>query len=177
MTYKQLLGEIRRFLFNFFKNSMLEISSKNNVISLQTGSKNTISFNTVEKQASIDGMNVDHPGEFEKSGILLEVKQYASELYYSFTAEGKHIVIISNDTFELKEEILSFFGDVDVLVIIGSQASAKIFENIEARLVVAYGEWKQTFLTHLGQHIEPVASYKIKSEFSLDSTEFVNLED
>jgi hypothetical protein len=32
--------------------------------------------------------------------------------------DKKRLVIITQDTFELKEEILSFFGDVDVLIIV-----------------------------------------------------------
>lgn len=156
---------------------MLEISQKNEVISLKTTSKSIINFNTKSLDVAIDELDVVHPGEYEKSGILLEVKEYNNILFYSFRVDSKHIVIISNDSFDLKEEILSFFGDVDVLIIVGSQASAKIFENIEARIVVPYGAGKQTFLTHLGQHTPAVESYKIKGDFSLDQTEFVNLED
>jgi hypothetical protein len=62
------------------------------------------------------------------------------------------------------------------LIIRGSKESAKLFENIEAKLVVPYTESKDIFLNTLGQHIEEVASYKIKAELSIDVTEFVNLE-
>ncbi len=89
--------------------------------------------------------------------------------------DKKRLVIISNDSFELKEEILTFFGDVDVLIIVGTKEAAKIFDNIEAKLVVPYGEGKDLFLNTLGQHIEEESKFKIKWEFSLDSTEFVNL--
>ena len=85
------------------------------------------------------------------------------------------MVIISNDSFELKEEILTFFWDVDILIIVWTKDSAKIFENIEAKLVVPYGEGKDLFLQKLGQKVEEEKSYKIKGEFSLDSTDFVNL--
>ncbi len=156
---------------------MIEIFNKSGVISVETSSKSKIILDTNSFEVSIDNLNVVHPGEFEKSGILLEVKKYAAKLFYSFTIEGKHLVIINDDVFDLKEEILSFFGDVDILIIIGSKESAKIFENIEARLVVPYGSWKTTFLTTLWQHIEEVKSFKVKWDFSLDSTEFVNLVD
>ena len=154
---------------------MIEVFNKSWVINLQTSSKNNITFDINSLEVKIDDLNVVHPGEFEKSGILLEVKEYNNILFYSFTVDSKHLVIISNDKFELKEEILSFFWDVDVLVIIWSKDSAKIFENIEARLVVPFWEGKSTFLTTLWQHIEEVDSYKIKWDFSIDSTEFVNL--
>ena len=156
---------------------MIEIFNKSGIISVQTGTKNKITLDINNSEVKIDDLNVVHPWEYEKSGILLEVKEYASTLFYSFTIEGKHLLIITNDIFDLKEEILSFFWDVDVLITIWSKESAKIFENIEARVVIPYGPGKYAFLTTLGQHIEEVASYKVKWDFSLDETEFVNLED
>ena len=154
---------------------MIEVFNRSWTISVETSSKNKITLDTDSLEVKIDDLNVVHPGEFEKSGILLEVKEYAETLFYSFTIDNKHLVIITNDQFELKEEILSFFWDVDVLIIKWSTEAAKIFENIEARLVIPYGDGKFTFLTTLGQHIEEVSSFKVKWEFSLDSTEFVNL--
>lgn len=154
---------------------MIEIFNKGWVISVETSSKNKITFDTSNNDVYIDDLNVVHPWEFEKSGILLEVKEYNNIFFYSFTIDNKHLVIISSDTFDLKEEILSFFWDVDVLIITWSKNSAKIYENVEARIVVPYWDWKDTFLTTLGQRIEEVESYKVKWDFSLDSTEFVNL--
>ena len=154
---------------------MIEVFDKNWVISIETKAKNRITLDTVTFEVKIDDLNVVHPWEYEKSWILLEVKEYNNILFYSFTIEWNHLVIITNDKFDLKEEILSFFGDVDILVIIWSKDSAKIFENIEARLVIPFWEAKDIFLNTLWQHIEEVDSYKVKSDFSLDSTEFVNL--
>lgn len=154
---------------------MIELSNNKGVISVETNSKNKIIFDTNSLDVKIDDLDVVHPGEFEKSGILLVVKEYQNILFYSFTIDSKHLVIVTNDSFELKEEILSFFWDVDVLIIIWTKESAKIFENIEARVVVPYWEGKGAFLTTLWQHTEEVESYKVKWEFSLDSTDFVNL--
>ncbi len=155
----------------------MEILNNSWTIEIVSNSKNKILFDTKTSEVSIDWLSVSHPWEFEKAWILLEAKEYNNIIFYSFTIDTKHLVIISNDSFELKEEILSFFWDVDVLVIIWSKESAKIFENIEARLVVPYGPGKQTFLTTLWQHIEEVSSYKLKWEMSDDISEFVNLED
>mgnify|MGYP006439151815 FL=1 len=154
---------------------MIELSNKSGIITVVDGSKSKIIFDTSSLKVSIDDLDVVHPWEFEKSGILLEVKEYNETLFYSFTIEGKHLLIITSDSFELKEKILTFFWDVDILIIVGSKESAKIFESIEARLVVPYGDGKSTFLTALWQHTEEVDSFKMKWEFSLDSTEFVNL--
>ena len=154
---------------------MIEISNKSGVISVETSTKSKITLDTNTLEVKIDDLNVVHAGEFEKSGILLEVKAYADKLFYSFTVDSKHLVIINDDNFELKEEILTFFWDVDILIIKWSKESAKIFESIEARVVVPYGDWKSTFLTTLWQHIEEVKSYKVKWELPIDNTEFVNL--
>lgn len=154
---------------------MIELFNKSGVISVETNTKNKITFDTNTLEVKIDNLSVVYPGEYEKSGILSIVKEYNNILFYSFTIDAKHLVIITNDSFELKEEILSFFWDVDILIIVWSKESAKIFENIEARVVVPYWEGKSAFLTTLWQHIEEVESYKVKWEFSLDSTEFVNL--
>lgn len=154
---------------------MIELFNKSGVISVETNTKNKITFDTNSLEVKIDNLSVVYPGEYEKSWILSIVKEYNNILFYSFTVDAKHLVIITNDSFELKEEILSFFWDVDILIIVWSKESAKIFENIEARVVVPYWEGKSAFLTTLWQHIEEVESYKVKWEFSLDSTEFVNL--
>lgn len=154
---------------------MLEIFQKDEVISVKIDVKTSISFSLSSQSVAIGDLEVNYPGEYEKSGILLEVKEYDWKLFYSFRVDGNHIVFIAYDSFSLKEEILSFFGDVDILIIVGSAVSAKIFENIEARIVVPYGAGKQTFLTNLGQHIESVDSYKVKWESAIDHTEFVNL--
>jgi len=155
----------------------MEILNNKWVIEILSNTKSKVTFDTQTAETKIDWLSVTHPWEFEKWWILLEVKEYNKILFYSFTIDTKHLVIISNDSFELKEEILSFFGDVDVLVIVWSKESAKIFENIEARVVVPFWEWKQTFLTTLWQHTEELKSYKIKWEMSDDTSEFINLEE
>ena len=156
---------------------MIEISNKKGIITVDASNKSKITLDTTSSEVKIDDLNVVHAGEYEKSGILLEVKEYSNILFYSFMLEWNHIVIITNDSFELKEEIMSFFWDVDILIIIWTKEAAKKFESIEAKLVVPYGEWKSIFLNTLGQHIEEVSSHKLKWEYSLDNTEFVNLAD
>jgi hypothetical protein len=62
-----------------------------------------------ESSVSLDGLDVNFPGEYEKSEILLEVKNYNGELFYNFSLEGKTLVYFFNENFEIKEEIMSFF--------------------------------------------------------------------
>ena len=154
---------------------MLDIRYKKSDLVITDWDKNEISFNTQNNEVILDWFNITHSWEYEKSWILVETKKYNDNFYYNFLIDKKRLVIITQDTFELKEEILSFFGDVDILIIVGSKEAAKVFESIEAKMVIPYGEWKDMFLHTLGQNVEEVNSYKIKNEFNLDSTEFVNL--
>lgn len=154
---------------------MIEISKKTSRITIKNSDKKEVSFDYNSGEVMMEDFDVTHPGEYEKSGNLLEVKEYSDLLFYKFLVDGKHIVIVRNEDFELKEEILSFFGDVDVLFIRGSKDSVKTFENIEAKLVVPFGEEKDIFLNALGQHSEAVSSHKVWADLDGDRTEFVNL--
>lgn len=153
----------------------MEIRKRKNILEIESDSKWIIYFDEETKEVKIWDLIVSYPWEYEKSGILLEVKEYSWELFYSFAVDSKHIFFVLTDNFELKEEIVSFFWDVDVLIIVWTKKSVNIFENIEARVVIPYGEGKDLFLQSLWQNISPVSNYKLKSDLSLDNTEFVNL--
>lgn len=154
---------------------MLEIKNNWNNLVITNSEKKDIVLDTQNYNILVDDFEVSYPWEYEKSWILVEVKEYNENLFYHLATDNKNIVVITDDTFEIKEEILSFFWDVDLLVIKWSKESVKIFENIEARTVVAFWEWKDLFLNTLWQHSEEVESHKVKSDQSIDSTEFVNL--
>lgn len=156
---------------------MIEIKYTNpTTLTLVNSDKKEVNFVFEERKVYLEDFDVSHPGEYEKSGNLLEVKEYTDILFYKMLIDGKHVCIITSDSFDLKEEIVSFFGDVDVLVIIGTKDAVKIFENIEAKVVVPYGEWKDMFLNALGQHSEAVKLFKVGADLDGDRTEFVNLE-
>ncbi len=154
---------------------MLEIFYKNDDLVIVDSNKKQINFNYKNNKINLDWFDVTYPWEYEKVWILLEVKEYAGNLFYNFLIDWKHLVIVQSDNFELKEEILSFFWDVDILIIKWTKDAIKIFENIEAKIVVPYWETKDIFLNNLWQHIEEVNIYKQKWELPIDSTEFVNL--
>jgi len=71
--------------------------------------KKEIVFDTSSLEVLLDTFNVTYPGEYEKSGILLEVKEYSNSLFYKFLVDSKRVLIVTKDDFELKEDILSFF--------------------------------------------------------------------
>jgi len=156
---------------------MIEISYKDaNTLCIKNADKKEVTYNVESREVTMDGFDVSHQWEYEKSWNLLEVKEYTELLFYKFLIDGKHMCIIYSDSFELKEEIVSFFGDVDILLIIWTKDAVKIFENIEAKVVVPFGEGKDIFLNTLGQHTESVKVFKVSADLDWDRTEFVNLE-
>ncbi len=90
--------------------------------------------------------------------------------------EGKNIAYISTNTLEITEKVIDFFGNIDILILPGDKNATKIFENLEARMVVPYGEESPIFLSSLGQNIEIMEKYKTKeSDFETESTIFVRV--
>lgn len=153
----------------------MEFFYKNNCLITQNSSKKEIVFNLETKEVTIDDFPVSNQWEYEKSWILVEVKTYENNYFYSISLDWYHVFIITTDNFELSEEILSFFGDIDVLLLPWSKNSIKIYENIEAKIVIPYGEGKDVFFTAISQHKEEVENFKVKWEIMWDVTEFVNL--
>lgn len=90
--------------------------------------------------------------------------------------EDRDVAYIGTDALEITEEIADFFRDVDLLVFKGNKNAVKLFENLEARLVVPYGEEKSSFFAALGQNLEPVSKYKTREiDFEGEATGFVHL--
>ena len=88
---------------------MLDVKYKKGDLIITDWDKNEVSFNIETNEILLDWFNITHAWEYEKSWILVEVKEYVWSFYYNFLIEKKRVIIIPNDNFELKEEILSFF--------------------------------------------------------------------
>lgn len=156
---------------------MIEIHYTNPyTLRITNAAKKHIDHNFESGKIYMDDYEVSFPGEYEKSGNLLEVKEYRDLLFYKFLIDGKQICCILSDSFDLTDEIIGFFGDVDVLIIKGSKDALKIYENIEAKVVIPYGDQKDVFLNSAWQSPEPCNVYKVKSDLDGDRTDFVNLE-
>lgn len=155
---------------------MIDIQSNWTNLVIKNSENKKIEFNYSNKEVKIDWFLIDFPWEYEKAWILLEVKEHENNLFYSFSIDWNVLLLIPEDNFELKEEIVSFFWDVDVLLINGSKNSPKIIENVEARVVVPFWEWKDICLNTLWQHKEEIESIKLKnSDFENDETQIINL--
>jgi hypothetical protein len=129
-----------------------------------------------KNEVNIDWFIIDFPWEYEKSGILLEVKEYEEKFFYSFLVESKNILLILDENFELKEEIIGFFWDVDILLINWTKNSPKVIENIEARVIIPFWEWKDICLNALWQHKEEIENFKLKTnELNDAESQIINI--
>lgn len=154
---------------------MLEIFNENTLLKVKNSDNKVIIVDTVNKKVSIDDFGIDYPGEYEKSWILSEVFEYEQKLFYSIHNEQKLIMVIFDEVNEIKEELLEFFGDVDVLLVAWTKNMQKLIENIETRVVIPFGEGKDVLLNTLWQHKEEISSFKLKQEMWEENTEYVNL--
>lgn len=142
---------------------------------IQTEEKSSIFFSTDSEKVYIWDYDVNFPWEYEKFWILLEVKEHKNTLFYHFFVEWKHIAIIPTDEMELSEEMLSFFWDIDILFIKWNKNSVKIFDNIEAKVVIPYGEEKSQFFLNTNSKPEPTKTYKVPKELDWENTDFVEI--
>ena len=154
---------------------MLEIFNENTLLKVKNSDNKVIVVDTVNKKVSIDDFGIDYPGEYEKSWILSEVFEFEQKLFYSIHNEQKLIMVIFDEVNEIKEELLEFFGDVDVLLVAWTKNMQKLIENIETRVVIPFGEGKDVLLNTLWQHKEEISSFKLKQEMWEENTEYVNL--
>lgn len=154
---------------------MLEIFNENTLLKVKNSDNKVIVVDTVNKKVSIDDFGIDYPWEYEKSWILSEVFEYEQKLFYSIHNEQKLIMVIFDEVNEIKEELLEFFGDVDVLLVAWTKNMQKLIENIETRVVIPFWEGKDVLLNTLWQHKEEISSFKLKQEMWEENTEYVNL--
>ncbi len=154
---------------------MLDINNKESKIIIKNSSNCEVIIDYDKKEISIWDLLIDMPWEYEKSWILLEAKKYKENMFYNLTIEKKHILVFFTDNFEITEELVDFFWNIDILFIPWTKEAIKIFENIEAKIVIPFWEAKDIFLQNLWQHIEEKENYKIKWDVENLETEFVNL--
>lgn len=152
----------------------MDITSRNNQIVI-TSDKKEIVFQS-PTSIVLDGMTIDFFGEYEKSGFLATFHEVEGKNLFTLRVEGKNIAYVPTDTLEITEKVVDFLGNIDILILPGDKNATKIFENLEARVVVPYGEETPVFLSSLGQNIEITEKYKTKeTDFEAESTVFVRV--
>ena len=155
---------------------MIEIIQDKELVKIIFNKKQIV-FNSSTNEVSLDELIIETPWEYEKWDMLLELQKISDKFIYNFSIDNKHVVIIPYDSLEITESVVSFLGDIDILVIHWNKNTVKTLENIEAKVVIPYWEEKFSVFQHSGKaNIEAVASYKVKWQISWDVIEYVNLE-
>ena len=151
----------------------MEITLQNS-LPVITSEKKILSFMT--DSISVDGMKIDFPGEYEKSGFGIQVTEVGS-LVYELQIEGKTVAFLPSTITEGDETLAGAFHDIDLLLVHSSKESVKLVELLEPRMVVPYGENIDALLLPLGQgSLESVDKYKTKEvDFEGENVVFVKL--
>ncbi len=152
----------------------MEITLAQNTLIINTDKK-TVKFGA--EGLEIDGLKIDMPGEYEKSGVLLQTRLIGGSLVHELQIERKIVGYVPAEILEPSEDLVAFFDDLDILLVSGSKSDIQIFESLESRVVIPYGEWRDGFLHAIGQaSLEAVEKYKSKeSDFGGETTLFVKL--
>ncbi len=152
----------------------MDITSRDNQIVI-TSDKKEIVFQS-PNAIVLDGLVIDFFGEYEKSGFLATFHEVDGKNLFTLRVEGKNIAYVPTDTLEITEKVVDFLGNIDILILPGDKNATKIFENLEARMVIPYGEEAPLFLSSLGQNIEMVDKFKTKeTDFESEATVFVRV--
>ena len=152
----------------------MEISPRSDAL-LITSEKREI---LLESDAvSVDGMRFDFTGEYERAGVGVEVRMVAGVFVATLHIERKNIAYIAAEIAEVPEDIVEFFGNIDILLLPSGRHITKLYEILEARIVIPFGESAHEALTALGQaNAEPMPRYRSKeSDFDADTTRFIYL--
>jgi hypothetical protein len=69
----------------------MDFYKSNNNVAISSDKKEIILGSNM---INVDGMVIDFPGEYEKSGILIQVKEENEKLYFTLQVEGKIVAYI-----------------------------------------------------------------------------------
>ncbi len=151
----------------------MEFIYKNNAVTL-ISDKKEISLSP--EAVVLDGLNIELPGEYEKSGCLMYSFAKNDEKLYHFRSEGYWIAYIPNIISDISTEALDFLGGVDILIMPGAKSMQPTLEKVEPELLVTYGDTATEIAVILGSTTEVVSKYKLKdADLSMEKTTCVIL--
>lgn len=151
----------------------MNLNFKNNHIEIHSGDAN---FILNEGSVVIDDYVMDFPGEFERRGVFVEIREAGSNLIYVITLEGKTLIYLPEGTASDNLDVLRDINNKDMVVFPASESLWKTVESWEASVVVPFGPKVGSFLTKLGQSVEVSDSANIKtSDLEAETTRFVAL--
>lgn len=146
----------------------MEFSLKNWGVTIISDKKEII---LTPESVTLDGLDIELPGEYEKSGCLMYAFSKNDEKLYHFRTEGYWIAYIPQILTDVSTEALDFLGGVDILVMPGAKIMQPALEKVEPELLVTYGESASEIALALGTTGEVIAKYKLKdADLSMEKT-------
>lgn len=151
----------------------MEFTIKNWGVTIVSDKKEII---LTPEAVTLDGLDIELPGEYEKSGCLMYAFSKNDEKLYHFRTEGYWIAYIPQILTDVSTEALDFLGGVDILVMPGAKIMQPTLEKVEPELLVTYGEWANEIALALGANGEVLTKYKLKdADLSMEKTACVIL--
>lgn len=136
----------------------MDFSLKNSQVTITSDKKEIL---LTPDTVILDGLDIELPGEYEKSGCLMYAWHKNDEKLYHFRTEWTWIAYIPSLLTDISPEALDFLGSVDVLVMPGAKSMQNVLEKVEPRMLVTYGDTAHEIATPLGAS-EIVVKYKLK---------------
>lgn len=151
----------------------MNLNFKNNHIEIHSGDAN---FVLNPESVVIDDYVMDFPGEFERRGVFVEIRESGENLLYVITLEGKTLIYLPEWTKAESLESLRDVNNKDMVIFPASDSLWKTVETWEASVVVPFGAKSAEFLTKLGQTVEASDSASVKSaDLEAETTRFIAL--
>lgn len=151
----------------------MNLNFKNNHIEIHSGDAN---FVLNDSSVVIDDYIMDFPGEFERRGVFVEIRESGSNLLYIITLEGKTLIYLPEGTTAESLDKIRDVNNKDMVIFPASESLWKTVETWEASVVVPFGAKVDSFLTKLGQVVEVSDSASVKTaDLEAETTRFVAL--
>ena len=151
----------------------MNLNFRNGHIEIHSGDANIVLNDT---GVVIDDYVMDFPGEYERRGVFVEIREADAHLLYIVTIESKTLIYLANGTTTESLESLRDLNNKDMIIFPASETLWKTVETWEASVVVIYGPHTAEFLTKLGQTLEIADAASVKtSDFESEVTRFVAL--
>ncbi len=115
----------------------MNISSSPQGLAIQTGdAKMTLQSTHVVVNEYV----MDFPGEYERRGVFVEVREVEQKLIFICTIEGKTVIYLPENTTVSALENLRDLNNKDMVIFPANESLWKTVETWEASVVVVYGE-------------------------------------
>lgn len=151
----------------------MDLQYKDNSITISAGKKEVF---LSEAYIMLDGLKIDMPGEYEKGGFLMYVREYNGIRVAHFRIDGYWCGYMPSVPEEIDGNTLDFFGQMDILFSPIAKKDQSVLEKIEPRLLVSYGAGACEMPSVLGIPCETLDKYKIKaSDITSEKTGLVVL--